>query len=434
MPAAQKTMKRTAAKTPLNREAALLDYVERLRKFTAGRRAVHIRLSGLRPYNRREHHLRIAANTFDRLIREYETAFFRLFNDDLVVICSGATVADIDRSVLNLRYLFSDDPLLKDDETGREPFCTWFDLEEDYGELLALARRMNDARARHDRAATEEAAAIGPREAPRRPLEPAQLAIVEAAIAQADLSTMIRRQPICAVVPGKRPEPVYNEIFTSIESLRQTLIPDTDLYSDRWLFQHLTLHLDRRMIAYLSRADDTALRRSFSINLNVSTLLSPGFLEFDEALNGETRRSIVIELQMMDILSDLGNFLFARDFLRERGYRFCLDCMSHLHLPLVDRARLGIDLVKLLWSGDLLDQLGGPRGTALQEAIARTGPERLILARCDSEHALDVGHSLGIALYQGYLLDRMIAEEISRSEQIQSLTEAMARHRAAQRA
>jgi len=136
----------------------------------------------------------------------------------------------------------------------------------------------------------------------------------------------------------------------------------------------------------------------------------------------------------MDILSDLGNYLFARDFLRERGYRFCLDCMTHLHLPLVDRERLGMDLIKLLWSGDLVDQLGGSHEAAFRDAIARHGPERLILARCDSEHAFDVGHTLGIALYQGYLLDRMISEDISRSEQIHSLSEAMARHRAAQRA
>ena len=35
--AVQGTMNRTAAKTPLNRAAALLDYVERLQKFNAGR-------------------------------------------------------------------------------------------------------------------------------------------------------------------------------------------------------------------------------------------------------------------------------------------------------------------------------------------------------------------------------------------------------------
>jgi len=108
--------------------------------------------------------------------------------------------------------------------------------------------------------------------------------------------------------------------------------------------------------------------------------------------------------------------------------------MTHLHLPLVDRERLGIDLVKLLWSGDLLDQLGGVHQATFKKAIERRGPERLILARCDSEHALDVGHVPGIALYQGYLLDRMISEDISRSEQVHTLSEAMARHRAAQRA
>ncbi len=66
-------------------EAALLDFVERLRKFTKGRRAVHLRLSRLRPYNRRAHHLRIATTTFDELIRDFDGALFRLCNNDLVV-------------------------------------------------------------------------------------------------------------------------------------------------------------------------------------------------------------------------------------------------------------------------------------------------------------------------------------------------------------
>ncbi|MCH6588149.1 MAG: hypothetical protein IH805_07535, partial [Proteobacteria bacterium] len=271
-------------------EAALLDFVERLRKFTKGRRAVHLRLSRLRPYNRRAHHLRIATTTFDELIRDYDGALFRLCNNDLVVICNGADVADIDHAVLHLRYLFSEDPFLKNDEDGDTRFCAWFDLEEDYLDLLDLAQRMVSAQAQHAQRKNQRSDQ-GPaskseeekeeERTPHRPLDPPNLAVLERAIAQADLSTLIRRQPICAVAPGRKPEPVYYEIYTSIESLRQTVMPDVDLRANQWLFQDFTKHLDRRMIAYLAQNDDATLHHAFSVNLNVSTLLSPEFLDLD---------------------------------------------------------------------------------------------------------------------------------------------------------
>ena len=156
-----------------------------------------------------------------------------------------------------------------------------------------------------------------------------------------------------------------------------------------------------RVLAYLTHLDSSALPQAFSLNLNVSTLISPQFLDFDETLSKRTRSGVVIELQLIDIYSDLGNYLFARDFLRERGYKFCLDGMSHLSLPLVTRGDLGVDLVKLFWGADMAEQLNGPHGEALREAVRKMGSERLILAHCDSEQALEFGLSLGITLYQG---------------------------------
>ena len=66
-------------------------------------------------------------------------------------------------------------------------------------------------------------------------------------------------------------------------------------------------------------------------------------------------------------------------------------------------------------------------------AAEKMGSERLILARCDSEQALEVGDSLGITLYQGHLLDEMVARNITRQESIEALTDALQRHRAASR-
>ena len=420
--------------TVINQEAALLDFVERLRKFTKGRRAVHIRLSKLRPYNRRAHHMRIAASAFDPLVRDYDAAVFRLFNNDLVIICNGADVADMDHPVLHLRYLFAEDPLIKNDEAGDVEFCTWFDLENDYSDLCDLAQRMVSAGAQLEQDRKDAPDSVAKKEeVEKKPLDPPGLAAIQEAIAQADLSTIIRHQPICAVVRDRKPEPAFNEIFTSIGLLCETLMPGIDVQANPWLFQDLTQHLDRRMISYLAKNGETTRGQPFSVNLNVSTLSSPEFLDFDEQLNKGMRGGIVIELQLFDVYADLGSFLFARDFLHERGYKFCLDATTHMSLPLIDRAELGFDLVKLLWSNDLADRLNGPRGRILRAAAEKVGPERLILAHCDSERALEVGESLGITLYQGYLLDEMLARNVTREDSIEALTDALQRHRAATR-
>ena len=416
----------------MNQEAALLDFVRRLRKFKAGRRAIHVRLSQLRPYNRRSQHLRIAVTTFDHLVANYEAAVFHMFNDDLVVICNGADVADIDHSVLHLRFLFADDPMLKTDERGYFPFCEWYDLSMNYEAMLRMAQQMIDARAQHEAEATAAPPSAVKERPPSTPLDPASLAVLESAIAQADLTTMILRQPICAVSVDRKPEPIFLEIYTSIESLRRTLMPDVDLHANNCLFQDLTRHLDRRMIAYLAHNDDDMLRRAFSLNLNVSTLLSTEFLEFDKVHNSG-KHSIIIELQLTDIFADLSSYFFARDFLRERGYRFCLDGVTHLSLPLIDRGRLGFDLVKIFWNADLADHLNGLGGDLLRQAAERVGSERLILARCDSEQALDIGDALGISLYQGHLLEEMLSQRMTRTRSIKTLADALARHRAAAR-
>jgi hypothetical protein len=51
-----------------SQEHQLFEFTQRLAKFRAGRRAIHIHLSQLRAYNRRGHHIRIAVNTFEFLV------------------------------------------------------------------------------------------------------------------------------------------------------------------------------------------------------------------------------------------------------------------------------------------------------------------------------------------------------------------------------
>ncbi len=220
-----------------------------------------------------------------------------------------------------------------------------------------------------------------------------------------DLSGLVRRQAVCAVLPQGGPKPLFGEIFIAIRELANLVVPGIDLTADTWLFQHLAESLDRRLLTSLARQELGLPQGAISINLRLATLLSPEFLQFDHDFRRKLGGPVIIELQLVDIFAELGAYLFIREFVRDRGYLICIDGLHYLHLPLIDRKRLGADLVKIMWSPDLLDGLNEARRQELKNAIKRAGFDRVVLCRCDTADAIRWGQSFGIRLFQGYYVD-----------------------------
>jgi hypothetical protein len=385
-----------------SQEYLLLDYLQRLGRNLEGRMAVHIHLSRLRPQNRQDHHIRIAAATFEGMVNNYEGQIFVLSNSDLFFICKDAAIEDIDAAIMKVRYLFSEDPLSQgDEEEDLARFCTWYNVESQFDELLDIVKSMHRERERKARLAVASEKGAQLNKGSRKALDPEQLGKLENFLRRADLSNLMRRQAVCAITPGSQaPQPVFRELYISIADLQQSVLPEFDLASNLWLFQHLTQTLDSRMLSMLVRNDDSSIASSFSINLN-----------FDSSLKAIARGTVVIELQKIDIFGDMGAYMFARDFMRERGYRICLDGLNHLTLQFIDRERLGLDLLKLIWTPDMADDLSGSRTSELKEHIDRCGRARIILARCDSDEAVRFGQSLGITMYQGRYIDKLLTSE-----------------------
>lgn len=399
-------------------ESLLLDYVHRLDSHKQGRRAVHVHLSALQAYNRREHHIRIAANTFEPLVKMHEGQLFVLKNSDLFFIYKATSQSDVETSLLKLRFLFSDDPLMGDEVQAageNNAFHTYYDAEKDYPKILAIARAM--VHAGEEEAPQQEAGnskgLLQKRQEKGEPLNPRLLGRVIQSLQRADLSNMVRRQFICALIGKATPQPLFSELFISIADLRETLMPGVNVGASKWLFQHLTETLDRRVLAMLSKTNDHSITGEISVNLNVSTLLSPEFIQFDDSLNAAMRGSVVVELQKVDIFSDLNAFLFARDFAKERGYRICIDGLTHETMPFVNRDKLGADMVKLVWQGDLEEKVGPKR---IRRLVRDMQAARVILCRCDNEAAITFGQSVGINMFQGRYIENLIAEETRRRE------------------
>lgn len=396
----------------VSQEYLLLNYVQRLDRHRDGRKAVHVHLSNLRDHNRRGHHLRIAGNTFEGLVNQFEGQMFALNSGDLVFICKGASVEEMDDAINRLRYLFSDDPLAMADVADN--FSTWYNLEAQYKDFVALAETLNDAEQARQERLRMRASQWGEDEASnnRPPITPTQLGKLENFLKSADLSSFVRRQQVCAVSVDTHPKPIFKELFISIDELASTVLPEANLAGNKWLFQHLTIALDDRVLKLLVRADDTDLHSSFSINMNVSTVLSQSFLDFDSQLRTGSRGTIVIEFQLIDVFADLAEFNFARDFLHEKGYRLCLDGISHSSLPVFDRKTLGLDLVKMIWDKSLIDEdQGGEKFEALRQSVEECGRSRIVMTRCDLPAAIEIGHLLGITMFQGRYVDALIQEK-----------------------
>jgi hypothetical protein len=420
----------------------LLDYVQRLERHREDRRAVHIHLSQLKAQNRREHHLRIAENTFDDLTKQFDGQVFGMQNGDIVYIGREITLADMDDAVQRLRVLFGEDPLAQSIDAGTEDlFCTYYNVDTQYTTLLEVAERLyNEEQRRIKRlqmAAEQSGDALNSEQSP---LTPQQLGKLIEFLGRADLSSVMRRQSICAVAGTDLPRPVFKELFISIGELAQQVLPDVNLAANRWLFQHLTETLDLRVLKLLTQADDRDLHSSFSVNLNVSTLLSREFNEFDTSLRTGGRGTIVLELQLIDIYSDVANYMFARDFVRERGYRICVDGVTHQSLPLIDRQALGADLIKLAWLPELSDGVSDDTRAALAKQVEKAGSSRVILTRCDAPAAIRLGQSMGVSMYQGRYLDTVLQNQARRrnerspSRQFQAIEDAAEQEEAEEKA
>ncbi|MEG3617105.1 EAL domain-containing protein [Magnetovibrio sp. PR-2] len=398
-------------------EQLLLEYLRRLENRREGRKAVRINLSALMPANRREHHVRAATNSFEGLVSELAGQLFELKNMDLFFIYKGEVNTRVQDTVQKVKFLFSDDPLFDEKDRSDSAFINWFDVETGYDDLIKMVREMSDEGAEEKRPSTRSnvRASLKARQDHGDALSPEILGRAVKALQRTDLTSLVRRQFVCGVSKKLVPEPIFSELYISIMDLRETMMPGINLTSNRWLFQYLTESLDRRILSLLSKTDRFSITGDISFNVNVSTLMSQDFIAFDDGISAARRGSMVLELQKIDIFADLGAFLFVREYCQEKGYRICLDGLTHQNMSMINRERLGVDYFKVMWNSELIDG-GSAMRKQMRDMVQEAGRTRVILARCDNREAVDFGRSVGINMFQGHYVEHLIAEDERRRQ------------------
>jgi len=391
-------------------ERLLLDRLNRMEQGGAGYYAVHIHLSDLKHSNRKPHFVRLAARNFDGLTNQHDSTLFQMKNADLVLLCRNVPVGEAEIPVEKVRALFSEDPLTQVDETGLEEdrLSTWYDLSEreDFaafrkivGHLITVAE---------ETAKREAAEAAAQQKAVGQPLTAQHLTALSQVLPRVPLDDLIREQ-LCLHIGANGPEGVlFRESFVSIGDLKKRVAPGVNLFSSTWLFQYLTEALDRVVLASMAKRKFEDLSEPLSLNLNIGTVLSRDFQSFHRAVAGHADK-VIVEMQVVDIFTDVESFHIARQMLQQNGYRVLVDGISPVSMQFFDPAILQADFIKIGWGKEFERSEEDPSKVEdLRRIIRDAGRRSIILSRVDSENAIQWGLNLGITRFQGFLMDRMI--------------------------
>lgn len=369
-----------------------------------------LKLSALDAFSRTDNTLATLIRNFNEALHPEGKAFgFR--NDDVFIVYSPKINENqIKALLIKTGLYFSADSKIENPEALQRTFV----LPAEKDALNYEVSRIESTMPSRSDAASEKSAAhkrfvLPPvaAEQGKKQLTPAELARISKALVNTDFSNIIRRQFVCIVLDDIAPSPMFEEVFVSIADLGETILPDVSLTATPWLFQDLTETLDKCVLTTVSRHDDGAFYRDFSLNLNVSSILSEDFKSFDKGIRENMKASVVLELQPIDIVSDFSMYVRARDFAQSLGYKICIDGVSALNLPFIDREKLGADFVKLTWQADLPDLL--TQDEKLKEKILSIGSNRTILCRVDDEKALNFAKESKITLLQGRYIQHLLS-------------------------
>ena len=331
---------------------------------------------------------------------------FCLKNDDIFIIYNSRLNENIIKAALMRAWLsFSNDPkTAKTDQLERR-----YKLPQEASAMKYEISRISNGPSRSAQPKKERKKFVAPLVLDKKEklFTPEMLARVSKALLNTDFSNMMRRQSVCIVFDEAYPQPLFEEVFVSITDLGESILPGVSLTATPWLFQDLTETLDKRVLNSVSRHDDGAFRQSFSLNLNISTILSEEFRAFDDNIRSNFKSTIVLELQPIDIFSDLKSYLMARDYAQNLGYKICIDGVTLNTLKFIDRERLSADYLKLNWSSDL--PLALQEDQELTDRLLNIGSNRAILCRIDDEEALKIAKQYNITLFQGRYIEHLIA-------------------------
>lgn len=410
----------------------LISVMRPIKRHPQGYTAIHLQFSLLEREYQQPYHRRAIATAFYKLVRSKSGQIFWTSNFDMVFICKDCSASDLDIAVLAARRAVKNSPLFKEYiDAGRDDdLCDWFDLKKDMTRFLKMIDGLKDAPVKDQTTApslksmisnlnkkqfgkrTEQGAkpTIPLYVPPEKrnaltPMGPIQLDQLERNLLNMEIFQMIANQSAYVIVGTSKPQPIFTEHYIAAAEIQKRLLPNYDIYADKWLFHRLTQTFDKKLMRTLAKMD--AIREQvISININVETIFTSEFDKFIPIFKQNNNQPLILEMKLFDVISDIQRYYEARDKLTDLGCRIALDAIDIESVAILDRELLAVDFLKIIWKPHYHQLLDGPLKKKIIGAINDQGNMRIILCHCDTEAALEFGNAMGIHMYQGFLIDK----------------------------
>lgn len=371
--------------TIINNDKNFLDTVLSLQNSLTHYYALHINFSAID----RQSSSKIKIQTLSEYFEKQDGFLFVSYDGDVIIIFSEDNDAFIRECRQEIISKFFGDDISSSQRNNLQNALRSYIIKLQWEEFFLFCKNKTNRQSDHQPAV----------------LTASILADIEQTMTNIDLSHVLRHQAICSI-SEKKITPVFNEMYVNMLQLKRTLMQDVDLTGHKALFRCLTMMLDQHMLNLLRLRPslfpkDTAV----SLNLNVESILSGAFAQFDASVRSNPKLTIIIEIDIGDVFNDINNFIEAKNYIQSLGYRICLDGLTNFSFMEIDRQSLGFDMVKLQWNEDVVEKLNSNENLRLAKTIQRFGRSRVILCRCCNKNAIDYGKALGIPLFQGRYID-----------------------------
>lgn len=373
-------------------EKQLIDTLHRIERVKARATALLFSLSSLNPANRSLNQVQMTLNAVNNMVIKTQSFLFVLSNNDIVIVghdLPSQSINDVSSSVCRI---FQSDSFVA---SHPNDFVKVYPLGRDFDIVMDYAKKSENLLYQTQQTKKMEI-----------PLAPEHLDAILRNIQGFNILKIIRRQEAIQITPQGKLSSLFLEYFTSMADLKKAIAPDVNVLSNRWLFQHLSETLDKRMLGIFKELF-AHTPKNISLNLNIATIFTPAFEQFLAEM--PEQMSIIVEVQLMDIIQNTHNYIIARDLLHEAGHQILIDGLHPISFEFMDMTILDSDFMKLNWSAALTKDIESQK---LTERLKGIDPERLILMRCEDETSLAWGLTHKISRFQGYFIDDLTAAKI----------------------
>lgn len=213
----------------------------------------------------------------------------------------------------------------------------------------------------------------------------------------------IREQKIAEIQPGMPAQELMSEFFVAMDALKGHVFTDVELRGSGNIFNQLTITLDRLLLDAYSAANPN--KANCSLNLNVESVFTKSFERFLTDSCDNKLANLAFEFRQANVLQQYDEYAVAAELIASKGGAIAIDAIFPDTVGIVNMKRLRANVAKIFWRQGAEQILPG---FADEIKEMQDNGTRVVLARVDDEAGIEMGHELGITLFQGFGVDDML--------------------------